>query len=306
MSLANPTFAHRLFWRLEVLAFDVASALLRLLPVDTASALGGVLLKAIGPLTPVDRTVRRNLELAFPEISDAERQRLRLANWEQFGRFAFEFPMLDRLVPASGRIEMVGAERLRALAESGEPALIISGHFANFDIMAAAIVGAGLRVQVSYRPANNPYFNDRIISARARYGVTSLAPKGAGGARDILRAMARGESVTMLIDQKFNAGVASPFFGHMAYTNPGAVRLARRAGGKIMPLGVQRLKGARFRVTVYEPMILPDTGDAEADMVSGVRMMNTFIEDRIREQPEDWFWAHKRWPKALYEDGGKY
>ena len=303
MSLDNPTFAERLAWRIEALGYDVVAGLLRLLPVDAASAFGAAALRTLGPLTGADRTIRRNLELAFPEKDAAERDRIRIAHWEQFGRFVAEFPMLDRLTPASGRVEVVGAERLAAIAAGGQPTLMISGHFSNFEIMAAAIVAAGVKCQVSYRPANNPYFNDRIIQGRARYGVTSLAPKGSEGAREIMRALSRGESVAMLIDQKFNAGVASPIFGHMAHTSAGPVRLAQRVGGKVTPLAVQRLKGARFRVTIYEPIVLADTGDREADTVTGVRQLNAFLEERIRERPEEWFWAHKRWPKSMYKGG---
>lgn len=303
MSLDNPTFVERLTWRIEALGFDLVAGLMRLLPLDVASNLGGALLKTLGPLTGADATIRRNLELAFPEKSPEERDRIRREHWEHFGRFAAEFPMLDRLTPASGRIEVVGLERLKAIAASGEPTLMISGHFSNFEIMAAVIVDSGVKAQVSYRPANNPYFNDRVIQGRARYGVTSLAPKGSEGAREIMRALNRGESVAMLIDQKFNAGVASPIFGHMAHTSAGPVKLAYRVGGKVTPLTVRRLKGARFQVTVYEPIVLPDTGDREADVVAGVRQLNAFLEDRIREYPEQWFWAHKRWPKSLYKGG---
>jgi KDO2-lipid IV(A) lauroyltransferase len=303
MSLANPTTPERLLWRLEALGFDLVSALLRLLPVDAASAAGGALLKALGPLTGADKTIRRNLELVFPELGQTERDAIRMGHWEEFGRLAAEFAMLDRLTPASGRIEVVGAERLAAIAKSGKPTLMVSGHFSNFEIMAAVIVASGVRSQVSYRPANNPYFNERVIQGRARYGVTSLAPKGSEGAREIIRALGRGESVAMLIDQKFNAGLASPLFGHTAHTSPGPVGLARRVGGCVTPLAVQRLKGARFRVTVYEPIVLADTGDREADTLAGVRQLNAFLEDRIREHPEQWFWAHKRWPKSMYKGG---
>jgi KDO2-lipid IV(A) lauroyltransferase len=166
--------------------------------------------------------------------------------------------------------------------------------------MASAIVGAGVPVQISYRPANNPYFDKRVVEARARYGVTSLAPKGAGGAREIIRALARGESVAMLIDQKFNAGVAAPLFGHMAHTSPGPVRLGRRFGGKVTPMAVERLNGARFRVTFYDPIELPHTDDVEADTEIGVRQLNAFLEARIRARPHEWFWTHRRWPKSMY------
>jgi KDO2-lipid IV(A) lauroyltransferase len=108
----------------------------------------------------------------------------------------------------------------------------------------------------------------------------------------------------MLIDQKDNAGIASPIFDHVTYTSTGPVKLAYRIGGKVTPLAVRRLKGARFQVEVYEPIQLADTGDLDADVATGVRQLNAFIEDRVRERPEAWFWAHRRWPKALYKQAG--
>ena len=66
---------------------------------------------------------------------------------------------------------------------------------------------------------------------------------------------------------------------------------------------MERLKGARFRMTIHEPIAMPDTGDRAADAEAGVRLLNAFIEARVRERPEEWFWAHKRWPKAMYERG---
>src|ERR1700761_6140153 len=276
MSLDNPTFAERLMWRLEALGFDLAAGLTRLMPVETASGLGAALLRRLGPLISSDKIMRRNLELAFPEKSQAERDAIRLDAWAEFGRFAFEFPMLDRLTPAPGGVVVVGGERLRAIAESGAPALLISGHFSNFEIMAAAIVASGVKAQVSYRPANNPYFNERVIAGRAAYGVESLAPKGSEGAREILKALGRGESVAMLIDQKDNAGIASPIFGHTAYTSQGPVKLAKRVGGQVVPMAVRRTKGARFEVEVYEPIVIAKTGDTEADLAAGVRLLNAF------------------------------
>lgn len=301
MSLDNPTFSERLAWRLEVLAYDCAAGLLGLLPLDAASALGGWLMRRLGPLTGADHVMRVNLELVFPDWRQAERDRVRMASWEEFGRFAVEFTMMQRLTMASGRITVVGAERLKTIAEGGKPALMISGHFSNFEIMASAIVGSGVHCQVSYRPANNPHFDERVIRARARYGVTSLAPKGAAGARHIIRALSHGESVAMLIDQKFNAGVEAPFFGHLAHTSPGPVKLARRYGGQVTPMSVRRLKGARFEMTLYEPIVIPVTEDEAADTEVGVRLLNQFLEERIRAYPEAWFWAHRRWPKSLYK-----
>jgi KDO2-lipid IV(A) lauroyltransferase len=302
MAQKRPSLTQDLIWRLEAFAFDLVGGLLALLPIDAASALGGATLRLLGPLTSAHRTARRNLDIAFPDMAQAERERILGAQWENVGRLAAEFQMLGRLTPESGRIEVVGGERLEALRKSGQATVLISGHFSNWEVMAIAIVRAGVRCQVTYRAANNPYIDRRIIQNRARYGVELFAPKGESGSREVLEALRRGESVALLNDQKFNGGLGEPFFGVTAYTAPGPTRLALRSSGMLQPMSVQRIKGARFRVVVHEPIVLERTADRTHDIAEGVRRVNAFIETRVRERPEEWFWVHKRWPADAYKN----
>jgi KDO2-lipid IV(A) lauroyltransferase len=291
----------QLGWRVECLAFDAFSAIDRLLPIEWMSAFGGWVLRALGPLTGTHRIAERNLRIAFPEMDAAERRRLLKLQWENLGRLFGEFPQVDRLTPARGRVEVVGGERLAAIARSGKPVVLISGHFANWEVMAAVIMHYGVDCNVTYRAANNPFIDKRIIQARESYGVKLFAPKGGDGSREILEGFKRGQSVAILNDQKFNQGLALPFFGKPAHTAPGATRLALKVGTYLQPISVQRLPGARFRVTVHEPIVPEKTGDKSADIEAGVRRVNAFIEARVREHPADWFWTHKRWPNAVYK-----
>ncbi len=300
MDPVKAPLGQKLAWRLEALGYDLVSGSLRLLPVDAASALGGWLLQTLGPLTGTHKTVHDNLRLAFPEMSKAERDRIAKAQWNSVGRYFAEFTMMDRITPATGRVEVVGWERLTAIAEHGPPVVFVSGHLSNFEIMPSAILAAGVRCVVTGRAANNPYFNEAMIKSRRRYGVTLFAPKSADGTREMLQALGRGESVALMNDQKNNRGVAAPFFGHPAHTASGPTKLALRAGGILQPMSVQRLKGARFRVVAHEPIVLTKTGDRNADVEAGVRQINAFIEARVRERPEEWFWVHKRWANEAY------
>jgi KDO2-lipid IV(A) lauroyltransferase len=301
MDREKPTRAQDLLWRLEALGFDLVGGAMRRLPLDVASDLGAGLLGWLGPMVGANRTVVRNLQIAFPEKSQAEVRALAKDHWRHFGRLVAEFPMVDRIVGDPTRIEVVNGERLAALAENGGPAVLIGGHFSNFEIMAATIAKAGMPFLVSYRATNNPHFDARIRESRARYGVTRLAAKGSDGSRELLRALGRGETVGILSDQKFNAGVAAPLFGVDAWSPPGAVALALRYGVPMLPVSVQRTERARFRVVVHEPIELAVTGDRTADIEAGVRRMNAFLEDRIRARPAQWFWTHKRWPKEMYK-----
>ena len=294
------SFLQDLNWRLEAVAFKALFAFLRALGVERASGFGGKLLRWLGPLTGTHKTVTRNLRIAFPDMDPAERDRLAIEQWEQTGRTFAELAVMDRLTPEGGRIDLVGFERLQTIRDSGRPVVFVSGHLANFEVMAAAILAAGVPCQVTYRAANNPYVDALIRKSRERYGIKLFAPKG-DGTRELMAGMKRGDSIALLVDQKYSQGPEVEFFGQPVNASPGAARLALKFGTVIQPLSVTRLPGVRFRVTAHEPITVPDTGDKAADVLAGVQAVNRFVEDRVREHPVDWFWVHKRWPAEVYD-----
>jgi KDO2-lipid IV(A) lauroyltransferase len=287
-------------WRLEALGFDLFTALARALPIEIWSAFGGALFRALGPLTRAHQTARRNLALAFPDLPENRVRELLAAQWENFGRYIAEFPVLDRLTPASGRVDVSEAGRLAEIARAGRPMVFISGHLSNLEVMAAAIVEAGIPCEVTYRAANNPLVDARIRASRFRYGVRLFAPKGAEGARELLEGLKAGRSIAMMNDQRYDAGVAAPFFGASVMTNPAAARLALRFGCAIQPMSIQRIAGVRFRIIAHDPIVLSDSGDRTRDIAAGVAAINAFLEARIRERPGEWWWLHKRWPREVY------
>ena len=286
-------------WRLEAVGFQALFAFLRLLGVERASALGGWLLRTLGPLTGTQKTVMRNLRIAFPEMPPDRREALAREQWDRTGRTFAELAVMDQLTPAGGRGEVVGMERLHALRDSGRPAVLISGHLANFEVMAAVIMASGVPCQVTYRAANNPYVDAQIRKSRERYGIRLFAPKG-DGTRDLMAGMKRGDSIALLVDQKYNQGPEVEFFGQPVNASPGAARLALKFGTVMQPLSVVRLPGARFRVTAHEPITVRETEDKAAAVLAGIQAANRFVEDRVREVPEDSFWVHKRWPDRVY------
>ena len=294
------SFGQDLIWRIQSAAFSGLFFVLRLLGVDAASAFGGALLRVLGPLTGTQKTVMRNLKIAFPLMPEQERQRLARDQWELTGRTFAELAVMDRLTPESGRVEIVGLERLHAIRDSGKAVVLISGHIANFEVMAAVIMHAGVKCQVTYRAANNPYVDAKIREARARYGIRLFAPKG-DGTRELVAGMKRGDSIALLVDQKYNEGPEVQFFDEPVNASPGAARLAKKFDTIMQPMSVVRLKGARFRVTAHAPITIADTGDKNADILSGIQAANTFVENRVRENPVDWFWVHKRWPQKVYD-----
>jgi KDO2-lipid IV(A) lauroyltransferase len=300
MSTATPPLIRQLTWRMEAVGFDLFSALARALPSDAASAVGAWLGRTVGPLTGANRTAEHNLRIAFPKMGEGERRAILRAQWENFGRYIFEFPISHRLTPGGGRVEVVGAERLAAIAASGRPVVFVSGHFSNIEIMAAVILASGVECDVTYRAANNPLVDARIKRSRFKYGIRLFAPKGAEGARDLLEALQAGRSIAMLNDQKYDGGVAGPFFGRTVMTNPAAARLALRFGTIIQPLSIRRKRGARFQVVAHEPILVDPSLEKARAVESCVARINAFIEARVRERPGEWWWMHRRWPAEAY------
>jgi KDO2-lipid IV(A) lauroyltransferase len=300
MAKSRSPLIQRFLWRLEAFGFDIFTVMARAAPIEAWSSFGGALFKMLGPMTSAHRTARRSLRLALPDLSEAEAARILVAQWENFGRYIAEFPVLDRLTPKGGRVDITEAGRLAEIAAAGTPVVLISGHLSNMEVMSAAIVEAGIPCEVTYRAANNPYVDARIKRSRRRYGVRLFAPKGTEGARELLEGMKSGRSIAMMNDQRYDAGVAAPFFGRMVMTNPAAVRLALRFGAAIQPMSIQRLRGVRFRLIAHEPILLTVTGDRTADIETGVARINAFIEARVRERPGEWWWLHKRWPREDY------
>jgi len=284
--------------RFEALAYDVVTGLMRILPFKLVSGLGAFIVKIIGPMTSKRRIAETGLRTAFPEKTDAEIKTLMKAQWDNLGRTFAEFPLTHRLRPSEslGRVSVKGIEHYA----DNQPAIIVTGHFANWEVMATVLTQMNHPVRITYRKINNPLIDARVRKQREAYGTKYLVKKSShAGGRELFEALKSGESVALLNDQKFNTGIEVPFFGEPAMTAQGAVRLALKTGRPLLPMAVTRDK-SKFTVTFYPPIDLQKTGERPSDVLSGVTQVNGFIEDRIRENPAQWFWVHRRWPKALY------
>lgn len=286
--------------RLEAIAYDLVTCVMRLLPFSAVSALGGFIVKSIGPLTSKSHIAETGLRTAFPEKTDAEIRGLMRAQWENLGRTFAEFPLTHRLRPfdENSRVKIRGMEHFKA----NQPAIIVTGHFANWEVMATVLTQSDHTVRITYRKINNALIDKRVKKQREAYGTKYLIKKSShAGGRELFEALQSGESVALLNDQKFNTGLEVPFFGQPAMTAQGAVRLALKTNRPLLPMAVTRDK-SNFIVSFYPPIKLEKTGERDADVLAGVRHVTGFIETRVRENPAQWFWVHRRWPKTLYKE----
>jgi KDO2-lipid IV(A) lauroyltransferase len=229
-------------------------------------------------------------------MDEAEIDALMRSVWDNLGRLLGEWPHLGASYRAgfNGQVEIVGREIAERAIASGGPAIIITGHYGNWELTGAVCKHLGMPLKVVFRPAQNIWVNWLVKFAR-RHFTGGILPKGKDAAAGGLKHLRDGKFLGVLIDQKLNEGVAIPFFGREAMTSPLAARLAIRFRCPILPVRAERIEGIRYRVTFYPPLELPDTGDRNKDIESLMLTMNRMLEDWIRERPDQWFWVHKRW-----------
>ncbi len=284
-------------WRYRVEAWLAALLIgaLGLLPLDWASALGGFTGRLIGPRLGISKRARLNLSAAFPELTATEIETIVGGMWDNLGRVVYEYPHLKKIkVFAGDRVEARGLDNLKDAIAAGRRVIMFSGHLGNWEIAALAGGQYGIDVAQIYRAANNPLVDAMLARLRGEAG--ELIPKGAIASRRAVAALRRGGHLSLLADQKLNDGIAVPFFGREAMTAPALAMLALRFDCDVLPVRVERMSGARFRLTVYPRLPLPDSGDRAADTLALMTEVNRTLETWIRERPEQWFWLHRRWP----------
>jgi len=289
-------------YRLEAALLSGLLALLRALGPVRASNVAGWLARGFGPLLPVTRVADANLRLALPELDAAARRRIIRGVYDNLSRTIAELPHLAALHRTEAgpgwEIAPECDAAMRALTVRGGPAIFLTAHFGNWEILPAAAASFGVPLAVVYRAANNPLVDAIINDLRDQGlgGKAMLFPKGAEGARATLRHLSRGGYLGILPDQKMNDGIEVPFFGHPAMTAPALAALALRYRCPVIPAYAYRIGPARLRIVCEPPLDLPDSGDRKADILALTLSVNQRLERWIRARPECWFWLHRRWP----------
>jgi Kdo2-lipid IVA lauroyltransferase/acyltransferase len=296
----TPSPWHKRFitWPISGVATWLGIRLMETLTIDAASNLGGAIARTIGPRLPVSNRARRNLRDSFPEWHNARVEATVREMWDNLGRVAGEFPHMRHL-DLSGddtRVEVVGREHIHALRDDDQAGIFFSGHLANWELLPRMAEPNGVKLHNVYRAMNAP-LADKVLRQTAGRHEDELIPKGPGGAMRLARIMRNRGHIAMLVDQKLNEGINVPFFGRPAKTAPAIAVFALKYRCPVVPARVERLGGARFRVTFWPPIALPDSGDKEADTLSMMIEVNTWLEGWIRDTPGQWLWLHRRWGK---------
>lgn len=290
-------WVRNIVWSVDAAAMGLFWLVMKLLGPDRAVAAGGAMMGWAGPRMAKNQHVVANLKVMFPDCDASEIEVLARRNWANFGSILAEYPHLTTIAEDPKRLILVGDDKVRPFLERGEPMIFVTPHLGNWELNAAAGSRNGLSMAVVYSPQQNRILDRMLQYMRRPLGTYFLS--GKGGARQILAEMDKGHSIGMLPDQRVNRGEVVAFFGRDACTTTAPARLALSSGRPLFPARVERLQGAHFRLTVYD-RVEPDDADADereqALQITG--KLNQLFEDWIRERPEQWLCAKRRWPRG--------
>lgn len=265
--------------------------LLHWLPLSLQAAIGNALGRLLA-LIPGSRRriVETNLALCFPGASPAERRR-----WLRQAFQASVRAMLDHGVMRWGsdaqlrrlvRIDNPEA----AMGDGVRPVIWLAPHFVGL-VMGGVRLSMDRPLATMYRPAKNPVIDRMMLQGRSRFSAVLVAKED--GIKPLLKTLKERMPFYYLPDQdqgRSNA-VFVPFFGVPAATLSALPRLAKLTGAQVVPVTTRLLPGGQgYAVHFYPPWDNYPSGDLEAD----VARMNAFIEERIREMPDQYLWLHRR------------
>lgn len=288
------TLADRSGALLMQLVWRIAAAL----PPARASALGAAILGRSGPWTRKQRMLTENLRTAFPDWPEARIAAMARASWASLGRLIAEFPHLAELMAPGepAHVDLVDETGLFVRAARGQPVVMASGHFANWELLAGAVVRAGVPLTVVHAARANPLI-ERLVDAH-RHALGCAFLERGESVLAMRRHIRAGRSIGVLLDQRHDDGEPVPFFGRPALTAMAPALLAVRHDLPFAPVRAERLEGCRFRITV-EPALRPDRtlGSPRAIAHDLMVRLDRRFEAWIRERPEQWLCIKRRWPK---------
>jgi len=278
-------------YRLEFALIRAVFWLLHLIPFRQRSAfMATAMSRVFAPLVGYKTRVHRNLSLVWPDLSAREKAEMTVQVNRNVGRSICELFSPEDLLSMVQETALTGPglAALEAARAANQPAIVVSGHFGNYDIVRARLIADGFNVGALYRRMNNPFFHDYYLGNISSIG-SPLFERGRPGLSEMIRHLKSGGVLAALFDVRANGGVPLPFFGHAALTATSMAEMALRYNAVLIPFyGTRQPDGYSFTAELEAPI-------PHSDPETMTRALNSSLEARIMKDPEQWFWIHNRW-----------
>jgi KDO2-lipid IV(A) lauroyltransferase len=267
----------------------------RIVARQVGAGIGAVAFLALGRLR---KTGLRNLELAYPLKSEAERLAVLREEYRSLGWQIAEFCQMHRYTAetASKFIRYEGLENYLGARAKGKGVLVVTGHLGAWELSSFYHSLMGYPMSLVIRRLDNPRVDALVNSVRTLHGNRVIHKDDF--ARGLITAMHAGETVGILMDTNMTPpqGVFVPFFGIEACTASGLARVALRSGAAVLPgFLVWEEAEQKYVLRFGEELELVRNGDAADNVVANTALFTAAIEAYIRRYPGQWLWVHRRW-----------
>jgi len=288
------------------LAVRVLGVLPRGLAREIGAAVGALAFRGLGRLRKVGL---RNLALAFPEKTEAEREAILRLVYRNLGYLLAEFCEMPGYTAegASRFIRYEGLENYLRARDKGKGVLVLTGHLGAWELSSFYHSLMGMPMGMVIRRLDNPLVDAFVNRVRCMHGNRVIHKDDF--ARGLIASMRAGETVGILMDTNMTPpqGVFVPFFGVEACTASGMARIALKTGAAVVPgFLLWHETEKKYVLRFGEELEVVNTGDAEADAVANTARFTAVMEAYIRQYPEQWLWMHRRWKTRPAGEAGIY
>ncbi len=265
----------------------------KIIGAKLSSKLSGKIFEVIGPFFRPKKLIYSNIRKAFPDIESESIEKISKLMWNNYGRTFSEYMFIKEFRNGKlvSKIEIEGQEILEEIKNSKKQVVFISGHFANFELMAMHLEKSGIKLSTIYRPLNNIFLNLIMERIRKKYICKNQIKKGIGGLKKLITLKKNNFSTAMMIDQRVSEGILSNFFNQKASTTSIPAELVKKFNIDVVPIHIERIKDISFKITIKKPLNFN-----EASSVQNITdRLNQILESMINKNPGQWIWSHNRW-----------
>ena len=265
----------------------------KILRLRMSSALGGKIFQLIRPFFRSNNLIRTNILRALPNLNYKQVKEINSMMWNNYGRIFAEYMFLKNFRENFNEKHIIvdGQEILDKIKKSNTPVIFVSGHFANFELMAMQIEKSGIKLAAIYRPLNNKYLNKIMERIRKKFICKNQIKKGISGVRNILKLYKKNYCTALMIDQRVSEGIKINFFNEKASTTTIPAQLVKKFKMPVVPIYIERFNKINFKITVSKPIYFTNDTSIENITVK----LNEILENMILKKPHQWIWSHNRW-----------
>ena len=265
----------------------------KILGIKFSSFLSGKIFEIIGPFFRSKKIIDTNIKKAFPNKSPEEIKKISKSMWNNYGRIFAEYIFIKdfRSGKLASNIKIDGEEILKEINQSKKQVIFVSGHLANFELMAMCIEKSGIKLSAIYRPLNNFFLNKIMEKIRKKYICENQIKKGIGGLKKLIKLKKKNYSTALMIDQRVSEGILSNLFNEKALTTTIPAQLIKKFNIPVVPIYIERTEGINFRININKPINFAE--DTSTQNITDE--LNQILEEMIYKKPGQWIWSHNRW-----------